>query len=334
MLNILFVACSGEIDYECHCLFHGLHELKNTTVYTLNDQPYMFADYPSEKRRLLYGMGFTIAAKIDPFKKHHQSKEEVEKCIMQHFYDLVIYGSIHRCLDLWDLVRDHYKKEEIICVDGEDWITPNCYANFDYNVRMLEFKLPLYKYLGKEKSANFTKFLLKEINRREEILNKCISCAIVFKRELNLNLYPQVKPISFAIPSSIIVNKSPVKSRRLAFIQPGKPETYIYKTEEDYYKGYQESYWGLTTKKAGWDCLRHYEIMANGCIPYFPDIYECPNEIMVDFPKEIIKYTNYLFDNNVQGGWEVKYYLNQLVDYTRAYLTTKELANYVLSSLS
>ena len=32
-----------------------------------------------------------------------------------------------------------------------------------------------------------------------------------------------------------------------------------------------ESYFGSTKKKAGWDCMRHYEIVASGAVPFFDE---------------------------------------------------------------
>ncbi len=330
MLNILFIACTGNIDYECHCLFHGLHELNDVTVYTLNDQPYMFSDYPSEKRASLYGMGFTIATQIDPQKKSNQTKKDVEECIKNHFYDCIIYGSIHRCLDLWDIVREYYSREQIICVDGEDWIYP--YAPKD-DIRKARFYHLIGTLLNRKQYTLWYDELKSIEDKQVTTLDKCLGQSIVFKRELSKKYYPEINPISFAIPEKLVLKEIPIKNVRLAHIIPGKLDTYIYKTEDAYFRGYQDAYWGVTFKKAGWDCMRHYEILANGCIPYFPDIDNCPNEIMVPFPKQIIKYTNLLYENNVLGGWEVDYYIKQLIDYTRTYLTTKALANYVLSSI-
>ena len=51
------------------------------------------------------------------------------------------------------------------------------------------------------------------------------------------------------------------------------------KTDADeigYYKEYQHSRFGLTYKKAGWDCHRHYEILSSGAVPYFTDLAERP----------------------------------------------------------
>lgn len=97
-----------------------------------------------------------------------------------------------------------------------------------------------------------------------------------------------VYPISFSIPLSKIVDSIPLKTRLLAHIIPGNMNTYIYSTKHDYYKGYQESWFALTCKKAGWDCMRHYEIIANGCIPLFLNLPHCPPNTMTTFPKELI----------------------------------------------
>ena len=38
--------------------------------------------------------------------------------------------------------------------------------------------------------------------------------------------------------------------------------------------------------KGGWDCLRHYEILMNGCIPLFLDIKNCPKDTISTLPKK------------------------------------------------
>ena len=56
----------------------------------------------------------------------------------------------------------------------------------------------------------------------------------------------------------------PEKDLDFAFLIPGRGETYIYQTEPEYYENYQRAYFALTCKKGGWDCMRHYEILASG----------------------------------------------------------------------
>ena len=108
-------------------------------------------------------------------------------------------------------------------------------------------------------------------------------------------------PIGFCIPAEKIVTFLPVKTKELSVIYPtknhGSFDNYIFDKEEDYYKEYQSSIFAITRKKGGWDCLRHYEILANGCIPYFIDIEKCPENTLFRFPREMIKITNKYHNN-------------------------------------
>jgi hypothetical protein len=148
-------------------------------------------------------------------------------------------------------------------------------------------------------------------------------------------------PIQFSIPSIKIVKQVPKKTRDFAFIVPGKFETYIYDKEEAYYADYQQSYFAITQKKAGWDCMRHYEILANGCIPYFLDIDKCPENIMYFLPKELIKEAMalkgvyYLHIDHAQFDRK-RYFeiLHQLLEYVRSRLTTKNMAQYILDTVN
>lgn len=158
---------------------------------------------------------------------------------------------------------------------------------------------------------------------------------------LSFQLVQAAIPIQFAIPEVKIVEQIPEKERDFAFIIPGKLETYIYNSEEDYYRDYQKSYFAVTCRKGGWDCLRHYEILANGCIPYFVDLEQCPPNTMFALPKELIleamhlKGVSYLHIDHDKFD-KAKYFkiLKKLLDYTRKHLTTKSMAAYLLNQLN
>jgi hypothetical protein len=310
-MRILFISMGDNVDYQCDCLFHGLSMLDDTDVYITNDYWYMFEGSNFHDISRLYGMGFSITNRVPRSKRHIQSEQEIKDLIKEHFYDFVIYGSIFRCSRYIDTVKKYYKKSEIAIIDGED---ESFYCSL--RKRMKGKVLIPYFYINEIRSAM-----------------KYSTVGIYFKRELHYFFANRFKPISFAIPESLIVNKLSYKNKDQAFIYPGRKETYIYKTEDEYYRDYRESKFGVTFKKAGWDCMRHYEILANGCIPYFPDLKKCPNTIMVNFPKKIILETNRLFEKKgIQEG-EYEYYAKELLDYTRKKLTTKSLASYVLSYL-
>jgi len=109
---------------------------------------------------------------------------------------------------------------------------------------------------------------------------------IYFKREINNIDNKNIFPISFGLPT-IKINFNEKKIKDYSFITPLDKKTYIYTEEKDYYNDYSEARLGVTCKKAGWDCMRHYEILGNGCLPNFIDIQNCPTRTMESFPKEL-----------------------------------------------
>lgn len=141
-------------------------------------------------------------------------------------------------------------------------------------------------------------------------------------------------PVTVSVPEYKVLKDVPVKSKFLSSLIPGRYETYVYNTEEDYYNEYRRSVFALTHKKGGWDCLRHYEILANGCIPYFPDIDECPPLTMALMPKDLIREGNKLYHQYKDSqDIPIEIYTNhirKLLDFTRSTLTTEQIARYML----
>ena len=174
------------------------------------------------------------------------------------------------------------------------------------------------------------------IDGRDEtkILDEFMSTGRYFKRELRSDREDAL-PISFGFPEERI--QTPIdKFRSVAPLVPGELSTYIYSEEAEYYKQYNESMFGITTKKNGWDCLRHYEIMGSQCVPWFLDLAFCPTRTCTTLPKAELLAVNQLI--NTHGADE---FLNtntqQYVDINaRIQLhfarncTTASLATYVL----
>jgi hypothetical protein len=138
-----------------------------------------------------------------------------------------------------------------------------------------------------------------------------------------------IKPITFSIPESQLLKDEVPKTKLFGTIIPGRVDTYVFHTEKDYYQDYATSYYGITHKKAGWDCMRHYEILANKCIPYFTDLSGCPKLTLSTFPKGLILETNeYAKKNEIHPNYDQ---LNkELFEYTRKNLTTKKLIETIL----
>ncbi len=149
-------------------------------------------------------------------------------------------------------------------------------------------------------------------------------------------------PIGFGIPAELFVNSPTAtpKTRNSAVVTPYDRSTYRYpptpEGESAYLEQYRESFFGVTCKKAGWDCMRHYEILSQGCMPWFEDISECPESCLVDFPKDLLRQVHSLpgcgFDAATgqvavdPSRFDTDRYwllLGQLWEYSRKQLTTK-----------
>jgi hypothetical protein len=147
-------------------------------------------------------------------------------------------------------------------------------------------------------------------------------------------------PITFSIPKSKICKEIHTKTKFMSDLIPGDTSTYIYDTEKDYYEEYQKSYFAMTKKKAGWDCMRHYEILANGCIPYFVDLEKCPENTMALLPKNILLEGNKLYEEyknkKLSETFLERYNVlrDKLLKYTRDHLTTDEIASYIIKTIS
>ena len=142
-----------------------------------------------------------------------------------------------------------------------------------------------------------------------------------------------VFPITFSIPEEKMLQSIPKKTKLLSSLIPGDLKTYIYPTEKEYYEEYQKSCFAITTQKAGWDCMRHYEIVANGCLPYFPNIESCPLFTMARLPKYLFLRSNTLYEKMKKDSSDNSEYIPLLIDmmgYFKEYLTTKEVSISIL----
>jgi hypothetical protein len=84
-------------------------------------------------------------------------------------------------------------------------------------------------------------------------------------------------------------------------------------------------------KKAGWDCMRHYEILGNYCIPYFIGLEDCPKNTLANLPKELLLEGRELANNFDSQKYFI--ILDEIFNYTKENLTTKNIANYILTKI-
>lgn len=243
-MKILYISNNTQNDFLSDAVFHGLKSIPDNEVVDLNPLWYMYDT--TEKLSLVnrfHGRGFTYYAEIP---ESPVDRTNIIDKINSNYFDYIVYGNVHRCLDLFDVISDKYSKEKIILLDGQD-----------------------------------------ESTIHSEMVNR----GKYFKRELTVAdsiKYPTIKPISFAFPKQKMSEVIPDKEKLLAQIIPGVMHTFIYNDEESYFRDYQSSMFAYTWRKSGWDCLRHYEIISNDCIPLFLDIKHCPETNCTTIPKSLL----------------------------------------------
>lgn len=151
----------------------------------------------------------------------------------------------------------------------------------------------------------------------------------------------RIYPITFGIPECKVVESMPEKNRLLAPLIPGDLNTYIYDDENEYRLQYSESFFALTKKKEGWDCMRHYEIMACGCIPVFENIENKPKKTLHNFPVELFERFKLLYNAAQIVGIEDEEFLTsyrnlwmEMMVWFRNNCTTERIAEYMLSNIN
>jgi hypothetical protein len=93
-----------------------------------------------------------------------------------------------------------------------------------------------------------------------------------------------LRPIAFSIPEQKIVRGPPAKRKQFnshvvdaeVAARIGATAEYVFDDEAEYYADLQASRFGVTTKRTGWDAMRHYELAANGCVPCFRELERKP----------------------------------------------------------
>lgn len=296
-MNILYINDFKGVDYLNDNIFHGGRSLFGEKFVESKDAWYMYDDLSTNDKISLYGNGFTVAGKLPRIPI---DTNNIQEKIKDKFYDLIIYGSVHRNLDYIEIVKSIYPKNKVVFLDGEDEI---------------------------------------------KILTELLDYGVYFKRELSGEYANVVYPITFSIPKELI-NVESVENKIKIISNSSSYETgYLYSDEEIYYKNYRDSYFALTKKKAGWDCLRHYEIIMNGCLPLFYDLHNLPKTIMTHWDRELLEESLHLFwdfkihkqelDLNAKAISDAEYsnLRNTILENLNNNLTTESMFNYIISKL-
>jgi len=231
-MKVLFLCTrnsNAQGDYLELTLVHGLRELLGEDFVEFPKKKILYGDFTESPMNKLHGKGMTFCT--SPIKDASYDRNNLRVID----FDVVIHGSGFIYGDRWNVNHPNQ-----FYTDGND-----LYGNAERKIT----------YKGQEVIGT-------------QFLSKC------FKREL-VEDFDTVWPIGFGIPSHKISNIN-LEIKKQLFQQTSPADacfrnnsTQKFNAEEEYYKDLQESWFGLTCVKGGWECLRHYEIMANGAVLLF-----------------------------------------------------------------
>lgn len=266
-MKILFFTSTAE-DYLADGILHGLRTLFGENCVDFPKCEVLYKDCPLAIKRQVRGHGFTLYSgllddiPIDRFN--------IEYKIRNCAYDLIVISDIWRQFGWLAQFRPWLSKSNCLILDGSDSTQPYPAAGRFWR-RSYYWCLPRahrrFLYFKREWNES-TRFSVAH-----RFFPKKVKMIFPFAKNL--------RPISFCIPEVKIVTDIPRKEKdfpmhivdpEVQAMIPGTSGRYVFSNEEDYYKDLQASRFGITTKRAGWDCMRHYEIAANGAVPCFRDL--------------------------------------------------------------
>jgi len=312
-MKILYFS-SGKGDYLEVQLLHGLRQLYGSYVV---DYPRMDCAYRGYDLSQAHGKGFGSFGNLPDISI---DREQIHRKVVDRYYDLVIYGAGflnraggYKALPMLNLTSKAYNKQNLFVFDGDDGT---------------------------------------------QILHNLAESMTYFKRELREDS-PHIHPVGFSFPHEKAFTEPVEKTQWFAqskpkatleeikkvdpdqFPNPIRSFNYIADREYELYNDYRESWFGITMKKAGWDCQRHYEILFNLCMPYFWDIEQCPPRTMTRWPKGLLKavlnlpgvsYGEVDQKTFLDKGFSSYYdLLNELWFHMFEHLTTVKMAEYILN---
>lgn len=274
---MLFLHANSE-DYLADSLLHGLRLVLGGSVVDVPRRDALYDDLPAERRDALYGRGFTLYGRL-PDPPGLQRDRWLDR-VLEGEFEVVVIGDVHRNWAPWVRLRPHLARlnrlgVRIAVVDGGDG--------------------PVMYPFGPTWWRHARPRPLPRAHGRDGV--------VFFKRELQLLtwwirfygfappplaerlLLRHVRPIGFSIPEDRLAAGDEPRTRLLSThvvdpevveLVPGSALRYAFSSEDDYYADLRSSRFAVTTKKAGWETMRHYENAASGAIPCFRDLRRKP----------------------------------------------------------
>ena len=261
MPRVLFLS-PPTADYLADGVLHGLRALLGDRVVDVPKAAHLYRDAPDGVARD-YGRGFTLTRLLADVAVERPPPRQA---LAQDTWDLVVVGSPWHSVDVLRQAAALRGRTPLVVLDGQDH--PHVFPHSLRLRRAHGLRLPRV-----DRSAIYLK---RELGRDCAWLR----CYRLLPRALFRAPPRRLHPIAFSIPEEKVLDAPAPKRKEFPrhIVDPevaaavGGVGGYAFEEEADYYADLRSSRWGVTTRRAGWDCMRHYEIAANGSVPCFRDL--------------------------------------------------------------
>lgn len=261
-------------DFVGDGLMHGIRTLLGEDAIDIPRMHYMYKDCNPDMLKLTGNNGFTLYAKLDDSDRLNSLRANLSNSY--NSFDLIIVikpsCNIEILRELLLLKKANRLKAKVALIDGDDSSRLFPFTNFVYRF-LNEFSLVFNRYhdfiLFKREFVGFSDLIGITNNK---LIGKFLSK--VWK----------IETISMSIPSEVVehpscniktkdfteyIVDSDVTKETGKIFSAIREKRYLFHNEIDYYNDIRSSRFGITTKRAGWDCLRHYEYAAKGAVLTF-----------------------------------------------------------------
>lgn len=270
-MRILFLTSPVE-DYLADSILHGFKCLFGPDVVDFPKCEILYRNCPEEILHQVRGRGFTLYSGL--LDDEAVDRFNILYKVRAGYFALVVIANIWRQYGWFVQLRPWLRPENTIILDGGDTSQP-------YPAAGLWWRRPYY-------------WLLPRAHREFLYFKREWTPATQFSlwhRLVPGKLLPvlpvpkNLRTVAFSFPEEKIVSRLPEKTKNFPvhIVDPevaknvqGAQTRYVFTSEAEYYSDLQRSRVGITTKRAGWDCLRHYEIAANGAVICFRDLGSKP----------------------------------------------------------
>ncbi len=279
-MKVLFLHSNQTVDYLADSLFHGLRELLGSNCVDVPRHDTMYQPLTDSMKSKLRGNGFTLYGLLEDIPELSTKRFLWSKDLDEYDFIVVAHPELQWHL-LFELAS-RVNSEKLVIIDGNDttaffpfyslgWQLKNC--PWTYLTPIKKFKYFKRELVGEGSSYALDRLLPRFIRKWVSFPQNSFPFGFSIPQE---KLYKGDKKEKIKDFPTHIVDAEVAAHVSQSFFSATSSDKHIFISEDSYYEDLRRSSFGITVKRGGWDCLRHYELAANGCVLCFRDLDQKP----------------------------------------------------------